>query len=293
MSRTDPQPELPFPGSTCPLKPREFEAIRQLAYEKFGLDLRKGKEELVAARLGKRIREHGFRSFEEYYHHVIADPSGEALIGMIDALATNHTSFLREAQHFEFLRQHVLPALERHTRLEFWSAACSTGEEPYSLAFTLRDQLGPEAFRKVRILATDISTKALAAAQRAVYPAERFETLPPAWMRQFLLRGEGRSKGSYRVKPEIRNQVEFARLNLIEPFSHTRSFPVIFCRNVMIYFDKATQETLVNRLAESLEPGGYLLIGHAESLSGVRQPLHYVRPAIYRKSGDAAPRSFK
>ena len=275
------------------LKPREFEAIRRLAYDKFGLDLRKGKEELVAARLGKRMREGGFRSFDEYYRHVVEDPSGAALVGMIDALATNHTSFLREAAHFEFLHARVLAGLRDRPRVELWSAACSTGEEPYSLAFSLYDAWGAEAFRKVRILATDISTKALAAAQKAVYPEERFQVLPSAWLRQFLLRGEGRSKGYYRVKPEICSQVEFARLNLIEPFAHVRSFAVIFCRNVMIYFDKATQEAVVNRLAENLEPGGYLFIGHAESLSGVRHALTYVQPAVYRKPGLAPGRGVK
>ena len=272
------------------LKPHEFEAIRRLAYEKFGLDLRAGKEELVAARLGKRMRQEGFESFDAYYQHVVGDVSGEALIGMIDALATNHTSFLREADHFDFLRDSVLPGLRDRPRIELWSAACSTGEEPYTLAFLLADQLGGGALHKLRILATDISTKALAAAKAAVYPAERFGAVPPGWLRQFLLRGEGRWLGSYRVKPELRSQVEFARLNLVQPFSQTTLFPVIFCRNVMIYFDKATQEGVVNRLAACLEPGGYLFIGHAESLIGMRHNLSYVRPAIYRKPGPGPAR---
>jgi chemotaxis protein methyltransferase CheR len=275
------------------LKPHEFEAIRRLAYEKFGLDLRKGKEQLVAARLGKRMRQGGFDSFDDYYQHVVGDSSGEALIGMIDALATNHTSFLREAAHFEFLKEKVLPGLRERPRAEFWSAACSTGEEPYTLAFTICDQWGADAFRKVRILATDISTKALAAAKNAVYPAERFSAFPAGWLRQFLLRGEGRWKGCYRIKPDVRGQVEFARLNLVEPFSQHSLFPVIFCRNVMIYFDKATQEALVNRLAACLEPGGYLFIGHAESLTGIRHELDYVRPAIYRKPGTVVGRGLK
>ena len=281
------------PAQVQGLKPQEFEAIRRLAYDKFGLDLRKGKEQLVAARLGKRMRQGGFDSFDDYYQHVVGDSSGEALIGMIDALATNHTSFLREAAHFEFLKEKVLPGLRERPRAEFWSAACSTGEEPYTLAFTICDQWGADAFRKVRILATDISTKALAAAKNAVYPAERFSAFPAGWLRQFLLRGEGRWKGCYRIKPDVRSQVEFARLNLVEPFSQRNLFPVIFCRNVMIYFDKTTQEALVNRLAACLEPGGYLFIGHAESLTGIRHALDYVRPAIYRKPGTGVGRGLK
>jgi len=281
------------PERSGKLKPHEFDAIRRLAYEKFGLDLRKGKEELVAARLGKRMREGGFGSFDEYYRHVVGDASGEALVGMIDSLATNHTSFLREAAHFEFLRENVWPGLRERLRIELWSAACSTGEEPYTLAFSLFEQLGAQAFKKVRILATDISTKALDAAHRAVYPAERFSTMPPAWLRQFLLRGEGRWKGSYRIKPEVRSQVEFARLNLVESFSQRSLFPVILCRNVMIYFYKVTQEGVVNRLASCLEPGGYLLIGHAESLTGIKHELTYIRPAIYRKPGSGAGRGWR
>jgi chemotaxis protein methyltransferase CheR len=272
-------------GPVQRLKPREFEAIRRLAYAEFGLDLRNGKEELVAARLNKRMRAGGFNSFDKYYEHVVGDASGEALIGMIDALATNHTSFMREAAHFDFLRGKVLPGLRGRPRIDIWSAACSSGEEPYTLAFTLWDLWGAEAFRRVRILATDISTKALAAGKSAVYAAERFSTVPQGWLRQFLLRGEGRWEGWYRIKPEVRSQVEFARLNLVEPFSQPIRFPVIFCRNVMIYFDKPTQEAVVNRLATHLESGGYLFIGHAESLTGVRHGLTYVQPAIYRKPG--------
>jgi chemotaxis protein methyltransferase CheR len=275
------------------LQPREFEAIRRLAYDKFGLDLRKGKEELVAARLGKAMRAGGFDSFEKYYRHVVGDSSGEAMVGMIDALATNHTSFLREAAHFAYLREHVLPGLRDRPRVELWSAACSTGEEPYTLAFTLCDQWGPEGLGKVRILATDISTKALAAAKNGVYPAERFNAVPPAWLRQYLLKGQGRWTGWCRVKPAVRKQVEFARMNLVEPFSQRGLFPVIFCRNVMIYFDKPTQEALVNRLTACLEPGGHLFIGHAESLTGVRHELTYVRPAVYRKPGSGTGRGLR
>ena len=278
-----------IPGSIRRLKLQEFDAIRRLAYQKFGLDLRNGKEELVAARLGKKIRQHGFNSFEEYYQHVVSDPSGEALIGMIDSLATNHTSFLREPAHFEFLRQVVLPELAARSHLDFWSAACSTGEEPYSLAFTLADQLSPASFSGIRILATDISTKVLRIAQRAVYPEERFQNFSRTWMTRYLLRGEGQWKGSYRVKPHIRSQVEFSRLNLIEPFPLGRLFSAIFCRNVMIYFDKPTQEKVIGRLSDCLEPGGYLFVGHAESLTGINHPLRYVRPAIYRNNGTPSP----
>jgi len=261
------------------LTPREFEAIRRLAYEHFGLDLRSGKEQLVAARLGKKIREAHFRSFEEYYRYVREDATGEALVGMIDALTTNHTAFFREAAHFEFLRLTVLPALAGRERFRIWSAACATGEEPYTIAICVLDELGPAAAGRVQILATDISTRALHAARTGIYAAERCETIPPATARKHLLRGGGR----YRVKPALSAMLEFHRINLMEPFQHLGLFPAIFCRNVMIYFDRPTREGLVRRLARCLEPGGWLLVGHAESLTGIDHGLEYVRPAVYRQ----------
>jgi chemotaxis protein methyltransferase CheR len=277
--------------ATHPLETDEFQEIQRLAYQRFGLDLKPGKEELVSARLGKTIREGGFKSYREYLDFVIADRTGEALIGLIDALTTNFTGFFREQAHFDFVRAVVLPALRVRDAIDIWCAACSTGEEPYSLAFTLLDEPGGSrpAFR---ILATDISTRALDTARAAVYPAERFEHLSTAWLRKYLLRGEGKWQGHYRVKPEIRRMVEFERINLIEPISHTRRFSLIFCRNVMIYFDKPTQEAVVNKLAEWLEPGGHLFVGHAESLMGVRHGLEYVRPAVYAKP-ESAPKTAK
>jgi chemotaxis protein methyltransferase CheR len=275
---------LPYMDTVKPLTPAEFQEIRQLAYQKFGLDLHQGKEELVSARLVRKIRESRCHSFREYYRHVLEDSTGEALIGMIDALATNHTGFLREPAHFDFLREKILPDLLTRATVDIWSAACSTGEEPYTIAFTVLEKLLPSDYGKLRVLATDISTKALDSARRATYPAERFSELPANWMRRYLLRGQADWKGWYRIKPEVTARMEFARLNLVEAFSNARRFPLIFCRNVMIYFDKATQQRVVNRLAEHLEPGGYLFVGHAESLTGVDHALQYVRPAIYRKS---------
>ena len=264
-----------------PLGPGEFEQIRQLAHRTFGLDLKPGKEELVSARLRRLVKGGGFRSFQEYYRHVLADATGEALAGMIDALATNHTAFLREPEHFDYLRQQVVPMLERRESIDIWSAACSTGEEVWTLAFLLNDALPS---RRIRIAATDISRRALKFAERAAYPAERCQGLPATWLSRYTL-PEAVSPKTYRVCPHIRQQVSFRRLNLLEPYGWTHSFPVIFCRNVMIYFDRPTQEKVVQRLSACLEPGGYLLVGHAESLTRISHPLEYVKPAVYRKPG--------
>jgi chemotaxis protein methyltransferase CheR len=272
-------------GAACrPLKASEFAKIRRLAYDTFGLDLHAGKETLVSARLSKQMREWDCRSFDEYYRRVVEDSTGESLISLIDSLTTNHTSFFREPAHFDFLRNSFLPAWVGKGNLNIWSAACSTGEEPYSIAMCLSEGMGPEALSKVHILATDISTRVLSTAGLGIYPAERFAGVSKAQLRTYWLRGERDYAGSYRAKKQLRALVEFERTNLLEPNAQTRRFSLIFCRNVMIYFDKRTQQTVINRLVGSLEPGGYLFTGHAESLSGIEHGLRYVQPAVYRKT---------
>jgi chemotaxis protein methyltransferase CheR len=274
------EPGLMETDTVQPLAPQEFDQIRQLAYRTFGLDLKSGKEEMVSARLRRLVRTGGFRSFQEYYRHVLGDSTGAALAGMIDALATNHTSFLREPDHFQFLRQQVLPLLAARRSVEVWSAACSTGEEVWTLAFLLNEALPS---RTIRIAATDISNKALQFAQSAIYPDDRCQGLPAQWLSRYFV-PETRHPHAWRVCPRIRTQASFRRINLVKPYAWQRLFPVIFCRNVMIYFDRETQEHVVGQLAACLEPGGYLFVGHAESLTRISHSLEYVRPAVYRKS---------
>jgi chemotaxis protein methyltransferase CheR len=262
---------------------REFDKICRFAYDRFGLDLGKGKEQLVSARLGKLMRQLNIATFSEYLKYVESDASGEAITQMIDSLTTNHTSFYREPAHFDLLCKTVLPALRNADSINIWSAACSSGEEPYTLAFCLLAELGMTARFKTRILATDISTRVLEKARLGVYPASGFQVFPPDWLRKFLLRGKGRWQGHYKVNKEVASCIEFQQVNLMEDFSKIGKFDVIFCRNVMIYFDKPTQERLVNKLADRLNPGGYLMIGHSETLNAIQQPLKYVQPAAYRK----------
>jgi chemotaxis protein methyltransferase CheR len=267
------------------LKPEEFRQIAKLAHERFGLELKPGKEALVAARLGKKLRQRGFESFAQYYSHVLSDQSGDTLVELIDSLTTNHTSFLRERAHFEFLAEAAAKEFPGVRRLEVWSAACSSGEEPYSIAMYLANPSGrgPSGQREFRILATDISTRVLAIAKRGVYPVDRFREVPEAWRKMFLLRGDGECKGFFKVKPDLARRIEFERLNLIERFGGQRLYHFIFCRNVMMYFDKPTQQSIVQRLSACLDPGGYLFVGHSESLNGVEHALHYVKPATYRR----------
>jgi chemotaxis protein methyltransferase CheR len=284
--------EYPRPAAASASYPqlsaRQFAKIRRLAHDTFGLDLRDGKEGLVAARLRKHLRQSECSSFDEYYRYVVEDSTGEAVIDLIDALTTNHTSFFREPAHFDFLRKTFVPEWKNRGPIHVWSAGCSTGEEPYSIAICLLEALGPR-FDKPRILATDISTRALAAAEAAIYSAEGLAGFPSALLRKYGLRGEADWTGWYRMKNEVRALVEFRRLNLLEPFSHTTCFPLIFLRNVMIYFDKPTQRQVVERLATRLQPGGYLLTGHAESLTGMEHGLKYVQPSVYRKEAPCIP----
>lgn len=284
-------PHGPAPMESNPLlkpldlTPREFLTVTALARERLGIELGAGKEQLVAARIGKIMRRNGFARFREYYAHLQADHTGEALVQLLDALTTNHTSFFREQAHFDFLVEHIFREWSGSRPIRIWSAASSTGEEPYSIAMTAREFVGGGERSVPAIVASDISTHALSTARKGVYRSDRIEPALAPWMRKHLLRGEGEWQGWYRMHPEVMAMVEFRRINLIEPFPQIGRFHVIFCRNVMIYFSHATQEKLVNQLAESLELGGYLFVGHSETLTGIHHGLQQIQAAIYRKRG--------
>ncbi len=266
----------------------DFRYISKLAYSYCGLDIRTGKEGLVQSRLAKLMRGLEIKSFKEYRRYLESDRDGQALSAMVDCLTTNHTGFFREEQHFRIMVSTILPEIETRQQIDIWSAACSTGEEPYSLAFALLEYFGARRQKvpMVRILATDISNRALAIALRGVYPAEKLLGVPQAIVHKYMLRGTGESQGLLRVKPAVREMVEFRRLNLMEPFEGMGEYPLILCRNAMIYFNEGTQEELIARFHSRLQPGGYFFVGHSESLNRLRQPLHYVCPATYRRSGE-------
>jgi chemotaxis protein methyltransferase CheR len=285
MTSRSTEAQFEFASRPFAISAKEFATISALARKEFGLELGNGKEQLVAARLGKLMRKRGFKGFPDYYHHVQSDRSGNALVELIDALTTNHTSFFREQAHFDFLVQRVFAEHKGQGPMRIWSAACSTGEEPYTIALTSREYLGAQSSLLPRILATDISTRVLDTARNGTFRNDRFDGGVVPWLRKYLLRGEGEWEGWYRMRPEILKMVEFRRVNLIEPLPNLGRFSVIFCRNVMIYFSRETQEKLVNRLSACLEPGGYLFVGHSESLTGMQHGLQHIQPAIYRKRG--------
>ncbi len=269
------------------LHAREFEQIRALAYRHFGIDLGEGKHTLVEARIGRVLRDLGMKSFQHYFDYVTADKSGEALTKMVDVLTTNHTSFFREAQHFKLLGETVFPALNQRSQIHIWSAACSSGEEPYSIAMTMLERSRDLTLSRVKIRATDISTRVLETARKGIYAAEKLKDVSPELQHRYMLKGQNSAANSFRFKNEVRSLIDFEHCNLMQPLDQDYRCSVIFCRNVMIYFDKQTQQSLVQRLSHNLEDGGYLFIGHSESLNSISHGLEYVAPATYRKPGGA------
>jgi chemotaxis protein methyltransferase CheR len=266
------------------LKSREFKAISDLMYRLSGVNLTPGKEGLVESRLASRLRALQLRSFSEYLEHVEADATRRELTMLIDLLTTNKTNFFREPEHFEYLRRDVLPRLHaRGGEARFWSAGCSSGEEPYTLAMLLAEEWNGPSAPAARILATDLSTRIVARAEVAEYDEPMLAGLAKSRIQRHL---EPVTRGAvrrYRVRKELRAMVKVARLNLMEPWPMKGPFDVILCRNVMIYFDAATQERLVNRFHGLLAPGGSLLVGHSESLTALSHTFHYVQPATYVK----------
>ncbi len=264
------------------LKPQHFRKISEVVHRVAGIHLKEGKEALVRARLMKRLRQLGIGRVEDYLELIEGKRGAGEIPELVDVMTTNKTHFFREADHFDFLRETVLPALPGR-RLRFWSAACSSGEEPYSLAIVLREHLHELERRDVRVLATDISRRVLSRARRGVYPASVLQEMPDPACRRYFRPCPGSRPPEVEVVEEIRRLVHFAPLNLMEPWPMRGPFQVIFCRNVMIYFDRPTQQELIRRFGEILEPGGYLFVGHSEGLSAIRHDFEYIRPAVYRK----------
>ena len=265
---------------------RDLAIIIRLVYEKSGITLHEGKRALVSARLQKRLRHAGVTTFRDYVKLLQADASGDELTAMLDAITTNHTSFFREPQHFEYLEQAILPALRDRSRVTpilGWSAACSTGEEPYSIALTAARVLGDDAGRRVRLLASDISTRAIERASAGVYKADRLADLPRHLVLKYFQKAMGGEPGLLQVSAPVRQLVEFRRLNLLHPAPPGPPFDFIFCRNVMIYFDRAAQQRVIDTLERRLARGGHLFVSHSEGLNGLRHGLTWVAPAIYRR----------
>jgi chemotaxis protein methyltransferase CheR len=283
-----PHPAPPWLNAGQPeLSDGEFSDFCRLIHRHAGIYLPSHKKELVRARLVKLLRARGLTSYQDYYRHILADRSGGELTQLLDAISTNQTAFWREPAHFLHLAQEILPVWRRQKRgklaWRFWSAGCSSGEEPYTLAIVLLATLPASEVSASKIYASDLSTQALAQAERGIYPESRVAPLPQEWQRRFFQKGVGRREGCVRVKPEVRALVHFFHLNLMDPYHFHDKLDLIFCRNVMIYFDKQTQAAVVEKFYHSLSPGGYLFLGHSESLCNLQHSFTYVKPTVYRK----------
>ncbi|MDX9995879.1 MAG: protein-glutamate O-methyltransferase CheR [Rhodocyclaceae bacterium] len=258
----------------------EFRQFQRLIYQIAGISLADSKKVLLVGRLGKRLKALGLERFGDYYKHVSsgADP-GERQT-MVDLLTTNETYFFREESHFEFLRKTILPQRTAGQPFEIWSAASSTGEEIYTLSMVLADELGVNS--QWSILGSDISTHVLGIAQRGQYWLDRTRGLPQEYLRKYCLKGVRSQEGSFIIDPQLRRHTRFMQVNLNTTLPDIGKFHVIFLRNVMIYFDNETKRQVVARLVEKLRPGGYLIVGHSESLNGINETVKLIKPTIYR-----------
>ncbi|MHC4423140.1 MAG: CheR family methyltransferase [Planctomycetota bacterium] len=271
------------------LSEKDFRKISNLVYEHCGINLHDGKKELVRARLAKRLRLGNFKTFPEYIKHVLADKTGKEFSILIDSLSTNLTSFFREQQHFQFLKEEFLPRLlerkrkKRSFRIRAWSAGCSSGEEPYSIAITLLEAVQGQGRWDVKVLATDISTSMLETAQKGIYDKERIAPVPTLQKNKYLVLHHVNKRKLFEVSRSLREVVVFKLLNLVKDWPIKAPLDFIFCRNVMIYFDKPTQQNLIGRFWDWLDSGGVLFTGHSESLTGIKHKFNYVQPTIYMK----------
>jgi chemotaxis protein methyltransferase CheR len=283
---------------------REFSLLRKLIEREAGIHLTSAKKALVVARLGRRLRALALPSFDEYYQLVSGPDGAGERVHMLDAISTNETSFFREHKHFDFLAEQVLPAWRKEAAagrrprcVRAWSAGCASGEEPYTLAMVLLKQLPPGSGWQLDILATDLSTRALERARTGIWPIEKADAIPGAYRRAFMLRGVRAQDGTMKVGPELRRVVRFAQLNLCaDSYPAPHHCDLIFCRNVLIYFDQAMRARITSRLLGHLPAGGYLFLGHAETLHpSCAAELCTVMPTVYTRraaeSGTVARRN--
>ena len=272
----------------CSLSSSEFLRLKDFIYGHCGIKITDAKKTMLEARLRRRMKNLGHESFAEYCAYLFS-PEGmkEETTRMIDQVTTNKTDFFREPAHFDYLAQKALPDLASTKRtIMLWSAGCSTGEEPYTLAMVLSEFSVGHWGTSFLILATDISTRVIEKARLAIYNEEAISPVPAEFKKKYLLRSKDPTRRRYRVIPELRERVRFRQLNLMDgDFGFREQVDIIFCRNVIIYFDKPTQERLLTRFCRYLSPHGYLFMGHSETLFGMDLPLAQVAPTVYRRVG--------
>jgi chemotaxis protein methyltransferase CheR len=268
------------PTGISVLNDQEFNQFSALIYRIAGISMSPAKKPLIVSRLAKRLKHHQLASYGAYFSFITSAQGKDELQEAVDSLTTNETHFFREPKHFDFLRQRVIPARQVGRELRIWSAACSSGEEPYSIAMLLDELLGKEPWE---VIASDISTRVLDKARSGLFPMERMPEIPKPYLSRYCLKGVDEHDGSLLIEKPLRDRVRFISYNLMQPPPRLEFFDVIFLRNVMIYFDQETKRQVVSRLLPLLRPGGHFLVGHSESLNGVTDELRLVVPAVYRK----------
>ena len=261
-----------------------YDKIRKIVYDKSGIHLREGKESLIHSRVGKRLRALGVKSIPDYLKYLDKDESGEEMIKFLDVISTNVTSFYREPEHFEFMRQVFMDWVNSgQRRFRFWSAACSSGEEPLTMAMTLLNSMLPYDI-DAKILATDISTTVLEKSRNGVYPEKKVEGIPKKDKVKYFHKFSENGDTYYKAHSQLQDMIVYKRLNLISsPFPMSGPLDIVFCRNVMIYFDNKVRARLLAEISRLLKPGGILIVGHAESLTGQLCDLKNVKPSVYIK----------
>lgn len=287
-------PASPDIGSAGPaiLSEADFRRLAGFIEGELGIRMPEAKRIMLESRLQKRLRRFGFDSFRKYVDFVFSGEGRETeLINMIDAVTTNKTDFFREAEHFDYLVGRIVPSAAARDGaglarpLMIWSAGCSTGEEPYTIAMVLEERRVAQPRFDYRIFASDLSSQVLDRAREAVYDESKAEAVPLSFKKKYMLRSRDRASGLVRMKPEIRARVSFDRINFMDAAYPTAEiFDVVFCRNVIIYFERRVQESIIRKLCEHLRPGGSLILGHSETLTGMEMPLRGVAPTIYERN---------
>ncbi len=261
------------------LREHEFDRLRRFIYERAGISLAPHKRQMASARLQRRLRSLGLRSFEAYLRLLSEPNQHHERQHLVDLLTTNETYFYREPVHFEHL-QELVRERDRNQACRIWSAACSSGEEPYTLAMAMAETLGMGDWK---VLGTDISARMVETARRGLYRLDRVKRLPTSWLTKYCLKGVRVQAGNLLIDPRLQARVHFEQHNLKQPLPHEPAFDIVFLRNVLIYFDLPTKQLVIDHVTRTLRPGGYLFISHVESLHGLQNGLKMIRPSIFRK----------
>lgn len=262
-----------------------FARISSYVTREYGIKLPVNKRSMLESRLNKKVKTLGMENYKQFFDYVFSDEGKEDLFHVIDLITTNKTDFFREAAHFRYLTQEFLPAYQAEfgrNNLKFWSAGCSTGEEPYTLVMAMEEYKKRHPEMVYSLLASDVSIRVIQTAFQGIYDLEKIDPVPIELKRTYFMRSKSNPK-LVRVKPQYRKKLQFKRINFMDNhFGLTKNdFDVIFCRNVLIYFDKATQESVIHKFCSHLKPGGLLFLGHSESIIGMNVPLRQIRPTVY------------